>query len=75
MHVALPRRYPTSLAKLAVEVILLGREKFIRTNCTWVLFLMARLLVGTAAEESFSDETGEKIVVRNGVFASFVQSK
>ena len=57
-----------------VEVILLGREKGIRTNRTLVLFVMAQLLVGTAAEESFCDETGEKIVIRNGVFASFVQS-
>ena len=35
---------------------------------------MAQLLVGTAAEESFYDETGEKIVIRNGVFASFMIS-
>ena len=35
---------------------------------------MAQLLVGTAADDSFCDETGEKIVIRNGVFASFVQS-
>ena len=53
---------------------MLGWEKGIRTNCTWVLFVMAQLLVGTAAEESFCDKTGEKIVIRNGVFASFVQS-
>ena len=73
-HVALPRRYPPSLAKLAVEVILIGREKGIRTNHTWVLFVMAQLLVGTAAEESFCDDTGEKIFIRNSVFASFVRS-
>ena len=71
-HVALPRRYPPSLAKLAIEVILLGLEKGIRTNRTWVLFVMAQLLVGTATEESFCDETREKIVIRNGVFTSFV---
>ena len=35
---------------------------------------MAQLLVGTAAEESLCDETGEKIVIRNGVFASFMRS-
>ena len=73
-HVSLPRRYPPFLAKLAVEVILLGREKGIQTNCTWVLFVMAQLLVGTAAEDSFCDKTGEKIVIKNGVFASFVRS-
>ena len=31
-------------------------------------------MVGTAAEESFCDKRGEKIVIRNGVFASFVRS-
>ena len=35
---------------------------------------MAQLLFGTAAEESFCNKTGEKIVIRNGMFASFVRS-
>ena len=38
------------------------------------MFVMAQLLVGTTAEESFCNETGENIVIRNGVFASFVRS-
>ena len=53
---------------------MLGVEKVIRTNRTWVLFVMVQLLVGTAAEDFFCNKTGEKIVIRNGVFASFVQS-